>query len=356
MNPAPSLLGSLGAAARALQTYGVGELTWERPWVLLLGLLVAAAAFVQWRRRTRVPVLLASRGEALAALPGRGRLALVVLAHVSILLAAVLVVVSLARPQVLGEPNPDAEEGIDIVVALDVSGSMLAADFKPRDRLTVAKKVIAEHLLTRRRDRLGLVVFAGEAFTQAPLTHDKALLEEILEGVRTGVITDGTAIGDAVATSVNRLRESKAESKVVILVTDGDNNAGNLSPEKAAELAQEFDVQVFPILVGRGGQVPYPRGQDFFGATRYVYMNWPTNPELLKRIATVTGAQFFTATNPKALETSLQQILEAMDKTRLDSGPILRKHIDLYPLLAAAALLLWLLGFVLLTTRASTVP
>ena len=141
-----------------------------------------------------------------------------------------------------------------IVVVLDVSGSMKAADFRPKDRLHVAKEIIKKHLLTRRNDRIGLVVFAGQAYTQAPLTHDKELLAEILDGVRTGVIEDGTAIGDATATGVNRLRESKAKGKALILITDGDNNAGRIAPLKAADLAKSFNVQIFSILVGKGGK------------------------------------------------------------------------------------------------------
>ena len=247
-------------------------------------------------------------------------------------------------------------EGIDIVVVLDVSGSMRAADFKPRDRLTVAKQVIRDHLLTRKRDKVGLVVFAGEAYTQVPLTLDKGLVEEMLEGVRTGVITDGTAIGDALATGVNRLRDSKATSKVIILVTDGDNNAGNLSPEKAAKLAQEFGVKVFPVLVGKGGMVPYPSGQDFLGKTRYTKAEWPTNPKLLKSIAKETGGGFFRASKPKQLAGSFQKILERMDKSRLDLESEIRQPIDLYPLFILPAMLMLLLSILIFVTKGSTIP
>jgi Ca-activated chloride channel family protein len=347
---------SLIEAWRALRSLELEGLSFEHPWVLALMVAIVPLAIVLRRRHTRAPFLVYARTEAVRALTN-ARFSPWVLVKDALLVVTLLVTgLALAHPRALSEPDPAEMEGIDIVVTLDVSGSMRAADFKPKDRLTVAKSVIADHLLSRTRDRVGLVVFAGEAFTQAPLTHDMALLHELLDGVKTGVITDGTAIGDAVATGVNRLRDSRAVSKVLILVTDGDNNAGNISPEKAAELAREFGVRIYPILVGKGGQVPYPSGNDFFGKTRYVYMTWPTNPELLKNMATSTNGAFFSAQDPAALEGSFKTILEELDRTMLVSGPLARRQIDLYPLLILVALFSLLLSFVLATTRASTVP
>lgn len=350
-----SALAPLREAARALASARLDELSLATPWSLLL--LFALVPLV-WRLfARRRPALVFSRGEALAKLPlGAGHV-LSVLSRALFALAVTLSLVALSGPRAPGEPDPESLEGIDIVVVLDVSGSMRAADFKPRDRLYVAKQVIARHLLPRERDRIGLVVFAGEAFTQAPLTHDKRLLGEILDGVRTGVITDGTAIGDAVATGVNRLRDSDAKSRVLILVTDGDNNAGNIAPEKAAELAKEFGVRIYPILVGRGGRVPYPSGgRDVLGMPSYGYASFPTNPELLQKMAATSGGTFFNAEDPASLAGSLQTILESLDKSRLESGPPVRRPVDLSPLLLLPAALLLALGLVLAVTRGSTVP
>jgi len=349
-------LGSLEAAAKAVASYGLGELTFETPSVLVLLVLVAPLVWVLFFTPGGRPELLFSRGHAVTKLPRGPAFFALVAGRIAAVLAAALLVLAIAHPQVLGEPDPAEVEGIDIVVALDVSGSMRAADFKPKNRLHVAKAVIADHLLTRERDRIGMVVFAGEAFTQAPLTHDKQLLAQILEGVQTGVITDGTAIGDAVATATNRLRDSKAKSRVIILVTDGDNNAGNLAPDKAAELAASFDIKIFPILVGRGGKVPYPSGTDFFGEPRYTYMTWPTNPALLKKMAIATDGTFFSAADPAALEGSFKAILEQMDRSHLDDGPLARRPVELYPLVVLVALLAFIVAFTLLLSRGSTLP
>jgi Ca-activated chloride channel family protein len=344
-------------AAGALADAGVKDLTLAVPggvWTLGVGFVVLAIVYLTPRLR---PWLLHSRAEAAAALPRGAAAWLPAFVRALSFVAAGLALVALCGPQAPGQPDPRSADGIDIVVLLDVSGSMRAADFKPRDRLTVAKRVIAQHVLTREGDRIGLVIFAGEAFTQAPLTHDRELLAQMLEGVRTGVITDGTAIGDAIAVGVNRLRDSEAKGKALILLTDGDNNAGNLAPEMAAELGAEFGIRLFPVLIGKGGRVPYPSGgRDVLGMPSYGYAVFPVNPDLLKSLADKTDGRFFTATSPRELETSLQRILGEMDKTRLLSGPPVRRPIDLYPLLLFPALLLLLLSLLLGMTRASTVP
>lgn len=335
-----------------------GDLQWGRPWgfvFLLLWLFMGAWLFL--RRRSQRAALRFSMAHAFGDLP-RGRSVFWQrLADALLWGSAFILVLSLVRPQVLGEPNPRYSEGIDIVVALDVSGSMRAADFRPKDRLTVAKMTIAKHVLERQNDRIGLVVFAGEAYSQSPLTHDKALLREFLGGVQTGVLTDGTAIGDAVARSTNRLRDSKSKSRVIILLTDGDNNSGVVSPEKAAELAAEFDIQIYPILVGRGGRVPFPMdGNNSLGEPRYQEVEIPINPALLKKMAKETGGAFFRATQPQALEGALQDILSELDKSQLESGPISRKVLDLYPALAIFAFLIFCLAMLLRATKAQVVP
>ncbi len=353
---AAELFGGIVAAVRALHESGVHDLQLGMPWLLLLLIPVAGAVAAIAVVGSPLPTLSFARGEQAARLPrGRGHTARVA-AFVCIAASAVLGAVGLAQPEVLGEPEPGTTEGIDIVVALDVSGSMRAADFRPKDRLHVAKKVIEEHLLTRKRDRVGLVVFAGEAFTQAPLTHDKALLGEILEGVRTGVITDGTAIGDGLATSLNRLKDSKAKTRAIILLTDGDNNAGFIAPESATDLAVDLGVKVFPILVGRGGKVPFPDGTDIFGAPRFVTVEMPVNPTLLKTIATRTGGSYFNATDAESLKTSFSKILDSLDRSLLEGQKPVRRPIPLTPLLLLPAALLLAAGLTLAFTRASTVP
>jgi len=318
----------------------------------LLALVVPLTVALLWPGKARV---FFSRTESAAALgTGKGVLFRVA-AQAAFLLGMSLLAMAIAGPHVLGEPDPEHEEGIDIVVVLDVSGSMRAADFKPRDRLHVAKRVIRDYLFKRQADRIGLVVFAGEAYTQAPLTKDRQLLTEILRGVRTGVITDGTAIGDAVAVGVNRLRDSPAKGRALILVTDGENNAGNLSPVKAAELGAEFGVRIFPILVGKGGKVPFPTS-NIFGTQSYTYREVSVNPKLLKQMAKSANGAFFSAQDPNALSNSFQQILETLEKSKLESGTVVRKRIALYPLLLPFVMLLFFLSLLLSFTRGAVVP
>lgn len=347
--------GTFLEAWRAWQGAAWREAAFARPWVLLALLALLPLLWPLFRRRAAT--LVHPRGALLATLPIGAGLRWLWLARVSLALALGLALVALAGPRVPGAPDPRSMEGIDLVAVLDVSGSMRAADFKPRDRLYVAKQVIHRHLLSRPRDRIGLVVFAGEAFTQAPLTHDRRLLGAILDGVRTGVIVDGTAIGDAVATGVNRLRDSKAKSRAIILVTDGDNNAGEVEPDEAASLAREMGVQIYSILVGRGGRVPFPLGgPDVLGMQNYGYADVTVNPDLLKSLATATGGAFFSAEDPSALAGSFQQILETLDRSLLEGGPVVRRPIALFPLLLWPAIVLLALAALLTLTRASSLP
>ena len=344
-------------AALALHKSGWRALELTHPWLLLLLLPVVgfvAFAFVVdgWRPTLRLALHAAPnfpmpRGGASIARSGS-----IVVGAV----AALLLTIALAAPFVKGEPDPASSEGIDIVIALDVSGSMRAADFRPQDRLYVAKNVIKTHVLSRERDRVGLVAFAGEAFTQAPLTHDKALLSTVLDGIHTGVIKDGTAIGDGLALALARLETSKAKTRVVILLSDGDNNSGQFAPETSMAMAKELGIKVFSILVGKGGRVPFPDGVDIFGAPRFVTVDMPVNPALLKTIAKTTGGTFFQATDKKSLETSFQTILEALDKSQLQGAPPVRKPLPLSSLLLLPALLLLAIAAVLRFTKGSVVP
>jgi len=228
-------------------------------------------------------------------------------------------------------------------VALDVSGSMAAEDFQPKNRIEVAKEVVAEFVGRRKSDRVGLVVFAGRSLTKSPPTTDTAVLLRQLDDVKLEMLPDGTAIGSGLATSLTRLRRSKAKSKVVVLVTDGANNAGEIDPATAADMAKAMEVRVYTILVGRGGRVPMPVPvQDpFTGAVRKqtVMTEVQIDEGLLKRIADRTGAEFFRATDSE----SLRHIFDRIDKLEKSEIKLTayRRYRELYPRVAqvAAALL-----------------
>lgn len=294
-----------------------GEIIWATPWAFALLLALPFLVWIYSRESVRAAALRFPLAGVLGTAP-RGLARIWWLPHLLRVCAVALVVVALARPQIPGAKVRDLSvEGIDIVVALDVSTSMNAADFRPRDRLHVAKEVLTDFVNKRANDRIGLVIFAGEAYTQAPLTLDYNVLTDILRSVKTGLIEDGTAIGNAMATAINRLRDSDAQSKVVVLITDGDNNSGNISPMEAAAIAREFGIRVYTVLVGKGGPVPFPAGPDFFGNQTYRQVDIPVNPELLKNIAKETGGTFYSATDRATLEAGLNQILDQLEKTKI---------------------------------------
>lgn len=251
--------------------------------------------------------------------------------------AVALMVVALARPQTSEQLSKTTVEGIDIVLALDVSGTMLAADFEP-DRLTAAKDVAAKFIADRPNDRIGLVVFAGESYTQSPLTTDKAALQTLLAQVKFGVVEDGTAIGMGLATAVNRLRESEAKSKVVILLTDGVNNAGQIAPLTAADIAAEYGVRVYTIGVGKRGYAPYPY-YDAWGNVRYQQQKVEIDEQTLTDIAAKTGGEYFRATSKTTLKEVYDRI-NALEKTRIETDNYTRhnEHFAVWLLWALALL------------------
>ncbi|MBN4052199.1 VWA domain-containing protein [Sphingobacteriaceae bacterium AH-315-L07] len=224
-----------------------------------------------------------------------------------------LLIIALARPQSTSEGKNVTTEGIDIVLALDISGSMLAEDFKP-NRIDAAKAVATDFISGRPNDRIGLVIFAGESFTQCPLTTDHQVIKELMLKVKSGMIEDGTAIGMGLATAVNRIKESDAKSKVVILLTDGVNNKGFIDPMTAAEIAETFGIRVYTIGVGKKGTAPYPV-QTPFGIQRQ-NMEVQIDEEVLKQIAEVTGGRYFRALNNKKLEEIYAEI-DKLEKTKI---------------------------------------
>jgi Ca-activated chloride channel homolog len=274
-----------------------------------------------WRERRRRAVLRFSAAHILGQ-QGRGlRSYLLPVLPVLRVLAVAAAIVAIARPQVRDARVKDLNvEGIDIVVALDLSTSMEAGDFRPQNRLFVAKEVLSDFISNRVNDRIGLVVFAGAAYTQAPLTLDYGVLREVVKQLRTRVLEDGTAIGDALATSLNRLRDSEAKSRVVVLITDGDNNAGKISPLDAANMAKSLKIPVYTILVGKGGKVPFPQGQDLFGNVVWRDTEIPINPELLQDIASITGGEYYRATDPETLKQGLQKVLDSLERSKLMEG------------------------------------
>lgn len=230
------------------------------------------------------------------------------------LAALVMFIIALARPVNVTNESEATTEGIDIVLSMDISGTMLARDFKP-DRLTAAKRLAAEFVAERRGDRIAVVAFAGEAFTQAPLTSDQATVETMLSRLRSGVVEDGTAIGNGLATAINRLRESSAKSKVIILLTDGVNNRGQISPIMAAEIARDMGVKVYTIGVGTRGRAPYP-AVDMFGNQTTVMADVEIDEELLEEIASMTGGKYYRAVNDEALREIYAEI-NALEKSKV---------------------------------------
>lgn len=225
-------------------------------------------------------------------------------------------IIALARPQTKLSKKEMKVEGIDIVLTMDVSGSMLAEDFKP-NRLESAKKVAADFIDGRKNDRIGLVVFSGEAFTQVPLTIDHNVLLKQLYGLKSGMIKDGTALGDGLATAINRIKDSEAKSKVIILLTDGINNQGSVDPQSAAEIAAQFGIRLYTIGVGTQGMAPYPFRTE---SGRVVYQNIPVelDEHLLTQMARSTDdGRYFRATNKKSLQDIFGQI-DRMERSKID--------------------------------------
>jgi Ca-activated chloride channel family protein len=266
--------------------------------------------------------------------------------------AVVLLIVALARPQTSESGSESTTQGIDIVLALDVSGSMLARDFQP-DRVAAAKDGAARFLNDRRGDRIGLVIFAGESFTQSPLTTDKATLLNLLAKVETGMIEDGTAIGSGLATSINRLKESDAKSKVVILLTDGVNNRGQIAPLTAAEIAKTLGIKVYTVGVGTRGTAPYPM-QDMWG--NVVMQNVPVeiDEQILTDIAAMTGGQYFRATDKKTLIDIYDQINQ-LETTEMETNEYTLYH-EQYAEFALWALGLLIAGFLLNSLLLRQIP
>ena len=266
--------------------------------------------------------------------------------------AFALLVVALARPQDVEQNVRTNTEGIDIMLAIDVSGSMLARDFKP-DRITAAKEVAGSFIADRYGDRIGLVAFAGEAFTQSPLTTDQSTLQTLLARIRSGLIEDGTAIGNGLATAINRLRESDAKSKVIILLTDGVNNQGQIAPMTAAEIAKAQGIRVYTIGVGTEGMAPYP-AIDMFGNLTFVNQKVEIDEKTLTAISDMTGGKYFRATDKAKLKAIYDEINQ-LEKSKIEVMEHISYH-ELFLTWALAALGLLFTEFLLSNLVLKRIP
>lgn len=295
----------------------MNNITFVHPWYLLgLVLVPLLAAWWLWRYRKQDAAV---QHSDIAVFDGMGKSLRVRLRWLPYALRCVAVgamVVALARPQSSLSRQEMTVEGIDIVMAMDISGSMLAEDFRP-NRLEAAKKVAAEFIEGRKSDRMGLVVFAGQAFTQVPLTVDHHVLLQQLGSVKSGVVRDGTALGDGLATAINRIKDSEAKSKVIILLTDGVNNQGSVDPMSAAEICKLYGIRLYTIGVGSLGKAPYPF-RDQMGRVHYQNIDVEIDEPLMRQMAETTDdGRYFRATNRKALQEIFSQIDE-MEKSKID--------------------------------------
>jgi len=291
------------------------DISFAYPWVLYFILVIPLLiAWYLWQGRKKQAAITYSSLKMFEKIPATLKEYLRHLPFALRMLALIFLIIALARPQNFSAGQSVNAEGIDISMVLDISGSMLAEDFKP-NRLDAAKNVIDNFVSARTTDRIGLVIFSREAFTQCPLTIDYSVLRNLLGDIRTGMIEDGTAIGNGIANGINRLKDSDAESRVIILLTDGVNNAGEVDPISAAEIASTFGIRIYTIGVGTRGEAPYPVQTPF--GTRYQMVPVEIDEVILKKIADITGGEYFRATNNRALEEIYNKI-DKMEKTKIE--------------------------------------
>lgn len=293
------------------------DIQFVNPWVLLLiPLAIFAWFWFIYRKSERKIALQLSTADSINK-SNSWKLPLVFIVPTTAILSIILFIIALARPQkVLDEESREAE-GIDIVIAMDISSSMLAKDFRP-DRLSVAKVVAEEFIKKREFDRIGLVVFSGEAFSQCPVTTDHKIVIDFIQRLNVGYLQDGTAIGMGIATGVNRLKESEAKSKIMILMTDGENNAGYIDPVTAAEVAREFGVKLYCIGVGSDGKAMGPVNRNLRGEYIFGPVDVKIDEELLQQISQMTGGKYFRALDENSLINIYNEI-DKLEKTEIET-------------------------------------
>jgi Ca-activated chloride channel family protein len=298
----------------------------QSPWALAL--LLVLPLWWWWRRRGtgRVHAIVFSRVPLLTQVPRAGR----ALSRVLLALRALVIigfVVALARPRAAGRSEQSNREGINIVIAFDISSSMLAEDFQPQNRLEVARDRVKQFVLMRRSDRIGVVAFSGEALTQVPLTTDHPVVLAAVENLQPGQLEDGTAIGTAIATSANRLRNAPGRSRVMVLLTDGVNNRGSIDPRTAAQAAAAFGIKIYAIGVGTEGMAPVPVGRGVFGL-RYENRPVEIDDALLTEVAQKTGGRYFRARDAEAL-TRITEEIDRLERTPVRSR-VYTRYAELY--------------------------
>ncbi len=330
----------------------LSDITFKNPeflW-LLIGLVPMIAGYIWYQAKWQASIRLSTIGV----FDGAPVSLKYYLRHIPPFLrlsAIALIIIALARPQSSENFTDKEVEGIDIVICTDISGSMRARDFTP-DRLEAAKEVASKFIESRPNDRIGLVIFGGESFTQCPLTTDHTVIQNLLSEIKSGMLEDGTAVGLGLATSAARLKDSDAKSKVIILLTDGVNNMGEVSPQTAGEIAREFGIRVYTIGVGTRGTAPMPVQTPF--GEQYQQMEVEIDEEMLTEIAQMTGGKYFRATNKSALEGVYQEI-DQLEKTRISVIEFSEKN-DEYLKFALLAGLFLLVEIVLRYTVFRTVP
>jgi Ca-activated chloride channel family protein len=323
------------------------------PWLALGLLVVPALIYLNYRFREAKPTLVYSEIGSLRRLAPSIWARLAGLPFILRMGALSLALVALARPQAGSRSEEVLTEGVDILLTIDVSSSMTIEDFKPENRLHVAKQVVAEFIRSRPHDRMGMVVFAARAITKCPLTLDHDILLTLLDDVRIGSIEDGTAIGTALATSVNRLKDSQAKSRIIILLTDGVNNRGEIDPLTAAELAKTYGIKTYAVGVGKEGYASYPL-KDPYGRTVYQEVLVEIDEETLEKIAHTTNGQYFRATDTRSLVEVYQEI-DALEKTEIEQKEYVL-YTEVAPTFIAAALGLLILEVALARTRLQRIP
>jgi Ca-activated chloride channel family protein len=312
-------------------------------WLLLF--LPAIGYYLWWRRKKMTVVLQFSSLQAFSKIPRTMRERI---RHIPIglrMMAIALFIIALARPQSVSDKQNISTEGIDIVLELDLSGSMLAEDFNP-NRIEAAKQVASEFIDGRMNDRIGLVVFSAESFTQCPLTTDYPVLKNLLRDVKNGMIADGTAIGLAIANGVNRLKDSKAKSKVMILLTDGVNNRGEIDPITAARIAATYGIRIYTVGVGAQGEAPYPV-QTPFGIRRQM-IPVDLDEKVLTQVADMTGGKYYRATDNRKLKAIYKEI-DQLERTKIEVTAY-KRYSELYGGWLIAGLLTFMLEIGLTST------
>jgi Ca-activated chloride channel family protein len=328
------------------------DIVFAQPGYFWLLLIIPALIAYQWLvARKKQPQVVYSGFEPFEKKPATFRERLLNTPLLFRCLAVALMIVALARPQSTSKSTSVTTEGIAIMLALDLSSSMLAEDLKP-NRIEAARKTAIEFVDARKNDLIGLTIFSGEAFTQCPITSDHTVVKNMIAKMKTGLLIDGTAIGEGLAAAIARLKDSPAKSKVIILLTDGVNNAGAIAPLTAGEIAKTFGIRVYTIGVGKQGMAPYPIKTPF--GTQYVNQEVQIDEDIMKQISAATDGKYFRATDNKSLKNIYAEI-DKLEKTKVEVSEYKRYSEEYLPWLMAAGLFL-LLEMVLRYTLLKSLP